>query len=159
MYRERADNYGYSLTKEEIEAMSADARADVTLAPYHYNNLQEHREWAATKFNCVADRIYVDLEQQTGYSTVGRDIPALAQRSVIASVNLDNDRKEWRVASGEEHLAMQGMHMFAGYPHSKLASHLRRLDDHEQRRVAGNGMHLATQSSFMIWILANVSAK
>ena len=70
--------------------------------------------------------------------------------------------EHWTLATGMEHMALQGflVHEPPGpFGLSKLTELLRKKDPEDLKHMAGDGMHLVTQASFMFYILANISMK
>lgn len=62
---------------------------------------------------------------------------------------------------GLEHLSSQGFHIFGGdvtkRAPSFMANVFKGLPDGQQKRLSGNGIHLAPLSCWMMFILANIS--
>jgi hypothetical protein len=66
---------------------------------------------------------------------------------------------EWRIATGMEYFGALGYHLFDNcildYSRTKLYSVLSELEFSQQRRLAGNGIHIAAVTSWLQYVLAN----
>ena len=75
-------------------------------------------------------------------------------------MNLAGDGS-FKLATGMEHFVAQGMHIYhpqqtTSFGVSRLAPFLKELLMAQQKLLAGNGMHLKVQSSWMCYVLSNV---
>ena len=74
---------------------------------------------------------------------------------VVIAANIEDSR----VAVGLEHFAAMGFNIFppqgCALPRSPLYGVLQDLTHRQKKYLAGNGMHLATQAAWMLYILSN----
>ena len=69
-------------------------------------------------------------------------------------------QNRWRLATGMEHYAALGFNSHSHMPNTKssrLMSLISQLPPIHQKQLSGNAMHLETQASWMLYILAHVS--
>ena len=92
-------------------------------------------------------------------STGGRDWPVQLTHCCIASVG--EAPEDWRIAAGVEYFGALGFHVHGhlanSFGVSKHLKYLAALPICQQKLLAGNAMHLATQSAWMVYVLSNVA--
>lgn len=95
-------------------------------------------------------------------STAGPDWPVSLRHGSVMSVRR-GEPNSWTLACGAESLAALGWHLFptdgSEFGLSPLRDHLLSLTSAQQKALAGNGMHLVTQASWMWYVFAHVSRK
>ena len=70
------------------------------------------------------------------------------------------DRDVWRIATHTEYFTALGFRMHpsedSSLPVSKLAATVATLRPSQAKTLAGNAMHLVTQSAWMLYIMSNI---
>ena len=113
---------------------------------------------------CPAQGEFIaDIDHNPGMkgSLGGPDVPVILTHGAVMYLPRARAGQEqrWRLATGLEHFAFQGflMHEPCGpFGLSRRKEVLEGLSEREKKRLAGNGMHLVTQTSFIYYTLAHV---
>ena len=105
--------------------------------------------------------LWIDVDNNPGRkgASAGDDWPVILRSCNI--LYLSEDPEEWYMPSVLEMFGAMGFHMHdattADYPLSILHSIVSKLKPCQQKQLVGNGMHLVTQSAWMLYVLANVT--
>jgi hypothetical protein len=96
----------------------------------------------------------------TAGSVAGADWPVQLTHGSIMCLKGD-DKNDWRLATGLEHYSAMGFRMhrptLGQFGFSKLHKIISDMPINKQKCLAGNGMHLLTQSAFMLYVMANIA--
>lgn len=105
----------------------------------------------------------VDIEHRpnTKGSLGGPEVPVLLTHGHIMSLprSVAGEEQRWTLATGLEHFAFQGFSLQESFHFgvSRRKDIIAGMSEKDQKMLAGNGMHLVTQTSWMYYILGHVS--
>jgi hypothetical protein len=156
---------GYHVTAQELDTVDEDELLRMMFPP---GGVQRFKEWMA-KFSNQAEGSHtllfdMDHHPDTRGTTAGEDRPVnLRHGTLIAAKRDQGGAVKWRLATGLDFLTAMGFHAFpqvAGQwglsPMMPILSHLKNNQLHS---LIGNGMHLVTQATWMVYVLSNVSKR
>ena len=161
-YVSLAEVQKHKLDPEKIASMDKMELLEMLLPPGGRARFDEWHERRGT-VESVGGNMLVHLGQHFGHACGGTDWPAQLTRCIITSI--PRDTTQWKIATAMEHLGAMGLHVFPSttttFPVSKLHTTLQKLGIKFQdiKTIAGNGMHLATQSAFMLYVLSNIQPR
>lgn len=121
-------------------------------------------EWRAEmdRLKSVGGVALVDIDHHPGTkgTTGGSDWPVSLRHGTIVCLKQD-DPEGWRIGLALEHFTALGFFMYApmceSFPTSRLKFLLSHLSVAQQKSLAGNGMHLVTQTAWTYFCLANLA--
>ena len=158
-YVSLAEVQKHKLDPEKIASMDKMELLEMLLPPGGRARFDEWHERRET-VEPLGGNMLVDLGQHFGHACGGTDWPAQLTRCIITSI--PRDTTQWKIATAMEHLGAMGLHVFPSttttFPVSKLHTTLQKLGIKFQdiKTIAGNGMHLATQSALMLYVLSDI---
>lgn len=147
----------------ELSSMKAMDRTELLsllISPSQLKTFAEYQELEADLMS-PGGAFLADLEQRPSTaSSPGPDFPPQLTHGCVVSFRTNQGGP--RLAMGLEHLCAQGFHIFASAGASRRPSHMAQvfgsLSDGQQKRLSGNGIHLAPPlSCWMMFVLSNIS--
>ena len=131
------------------------------LAPGVIARMMEYHRYRLAKG--FPEKVFIaDLEQTLGSrgASCGLDLPVLLTHGQI--MNIPADISQWRLACSMEHLLAQGFHTLdnvtsTANPISKMLRIFESLSIANRKQLSGNGMHLGTQGSWMMYCLSQLA--
>lgn len=158
-YSSLANSRKFATSLAEITAMPKDEVLTRVLPP---GGIQRMRDWHERMESLTghAGLLVADLDHNTtAGSSAGLDWPVQLTHGSICL--LKENITDWRLATGLECFGAMGFNMHphddCKFPRSKLFPYLKQLPPYQQKMLSGNGMHLLTQASFVMYVLANVA--
>ena len=154
---------------DEEAAQDVKDRLHELVAPGFFQIYADHLECKPHRQSLGG--IYIaDLHQSPDVHTgTGPEVPTLLTHGIITSIcgpcggEHSKADHQVRIATGLEHLSMQGLHLFPATctinPPSKLLPILANLAPDDQKFLAGNGIHAAVLNSWISFVLGNVVRK
>lgn len=119
------------------------------------------RDWIKLCIEKETPFIFCDVDNHCDFkaSYSATELPVLLRHSTVMMITPDAD--DWRILTGMDHVAGLGFHTTTSttgdYGMEPVVSILQSLKTCQVKALAGNGMHLCTQSSWMLYVLGNVS--
>ena len=157
MYAQRARGRGFSVSPDAFSSLDSAVLSEMLLSP---SSCRIKDQWSHCRgaHEALNGALMCDLEQSP-YGTNpcgGQDWPPQMTHGTV--VSLERDRS-FRIAVGLEHLSCMGLHIWTDttrtHAQTKLLPFLRRCSENNLKTFGGNGMHLASPSSFMLYVLSN----
>ena len=125
---------------------------------------QRYREWQdfySSHSGCPGYCCDLDHHPESRGSAGGMSFPVQLTHGHILCFS--GNQEEWQLATAKEHMCANGFHAVpsATPPEFPLCGLVPVLDSlglepRQLKELSGNGMNLATQSSWMLYVMANV---
>jgi hypothetical protein len=159
-YSKLAATRFFKLNPEHVANTPKRDLLQMLLPPGAIARLAEWRE-ASPKLQSENGVLICDVDHSIrAGSQGGADWPVQLTHGSIMCLKGD-DADNWNLATGLEHFTAMGFRMhqpeLGKFGLSKLRDIIADLPPYKQKALIGNGMHLLTQCSFMLYILANVA--
>lgn len=163
-YCRLAAEKGHHITPDMIDTINPDELLRMILPP---GGMQRYKAWMAS-FNenaSLGGTMLFDSDHNADQkgSTAGTDWPVNLRHGKVFAAKKTQQGCVWTLGLPFEHLSAMGFHMYpemAGkWGLSVLHGLLQDLSPCQMQGLTGNGMHLVTQASWMMYVLSNVSAK
>ena len=159
-YEQIAKKRGSGLKARHVQDCDA-YELGAHLWPSGYFGHFEAWEAQRHKLGCSDVELVCDIEHHPCYLGGGRDWPTLLTHGTI--VGWPPGISSFRLATSLEHFGSLGLHVTDGVcKHvrpSVMRDSLLKCSRRQRKFLAGNSMHFASQSVFMIYVLANVVLK
>ena len=155
--RSRSNN----LQKDDVKHMKEEDLLLLLLPPGGIARLEEWRVWRDDKFG-KQQVVIADLDHHPGCRfTGGTDWPVQLTHGTVCLIG--PEKSYMKLATTMEHLQAMGFpcrqvngNAPTAFPEPAIVDILKQLDMRKQKVVAGNGMHLVTQTAWMLYCLSNV---
>lgn len=130
--------------------------------------VQRFKAWLADfeTNGSLGGTLLFDVDQNSGTkgSTSGDDWPVnLRHGSIFAVKRVGDGKWDWRLGCPFECLAPMGFHMYpemaGAWGVSPMREILGAFAANQIQGITGNGMHLAIQASWMLYVLSNIVVK
>ena len=163
-YARLAATRGFHIDPAHVQDVTQDELMRMILLP---GGVQRFRGWLedCEKGSLGGTLLFdVDHNCNTKGSTSGSEWPVnLRHGSIFAARQVKAGVWQWRMGCPFEYLAAMGFHMYPGmsgaWGVSPLRGILEQYSAGQIQSLAGNGMHLVTQSAFMLYVLGNTVVK
>ena len=164
-YCKLAATQGFHLHPSDIPNIPKDELLRMILPP---GGVQRFQEWLKDndKKGSLGGTLLFDAAHHVHAkgSTSGTDWPVNLRHGTVVAAHWEQDGKcSWKVACPFEYLVAMGFHMFPEMAHSWGLSPLHSvLSDYSAAHIqhlVGNGMHLVTQASFMLYTLSFITVR
>ena len=166
-YLRMARKQRHHLSSVDLDRMSSSELLRHIVPP---GAVQRYQEWLAhaekNNLGSLGGVLMVDIDHhpETKGLSAGSDFPLNLRHGTVLCIEGAEGGREgsetWRMMLAPEHLSAMGFHVYddmcADFPRSNTVEVLQSLATPEQMKsLLGNGQHLATQASWMCYVLAH----
>ena len=132
------------------------------LPPGGVQRFHEWLSWGQSRgLSSLGGQYFFDCDHHAGQrgQSSGSFLPVNLRHGMVMKVE-QFQPQSWRLLLGLEHLAMMGFHVFPQqlseyFGESEVVAAMRGLTPGQVKKLVGNGMHLATQACWMMWVMAH----
>eukprot|EP00971_Amphidinium_carterae_P288090 5719376-Amphidinium_carterae.1 len=160
-YRFYAERQKNTHSIAELKAMSKEQLLRKILPPGGVARFYEWLAYGQTHgLSSLGGDFIFDCDHHPGSkgSTAGAEVPVNLTHGMVFAVS-NFEVESFRLLLAFEQLSAMGVHVYDGmcrdFAQSPLVPALRTLSPIQVKQVLGNGMHLATQSAFMVYVLGH----